>query len=218
MDHCPITVNPPGQQGSILVLWRHNHAESLEASEIFGKCERNTWAAAGKGRVRHCVLLKFRHVSDAWIFDTPNLFRILPRICNEGRLGVDSPSIDTTGRSRGAEMRYASAILDATQEQRVSIRKSHSPRVEDAVDGIRPMLAAEDRILTATNEERHFIMPLLCRRLRSFAILKCGRSSSGIQWETLISWYVSFALGSVDACISSSAIRKESVDSAPWFS
>ncbi len=94
MDESPASANPMRQQRRVLILRRHDYAESIKAPEIFGERQGDPWAAAGKGGVGHRVLLEFRQIGDAWIFDAPDFLGIVHRICHQGGLGIDAPSAD----------------------------------------------------------------------------------------------------------------------------
>ena len=67
-------------------------------------------------------------------------------------IGVDSPSIDAVCRACGTKMRYAASILNAAQEQSISVCKANCSGVEHTVDRIGPMLPAQNRIVIVSRE------------------------------------------------------------------
>ena len=101
----PTTANPPRQQRRIFILWRHDDAESLKAPEVLGERQRDSGTSPRKGCVRHRILLEFRDIGNARIFDTPDFFRIVQWIRHQRRLKINLPSIQTIRGTRGAKMR-----------------------------------------------------------------------------------------------------------------
>ena len=67
----PESVDSSWQKSGILVIRRHNDAESFVGTEILGESEGYTWAAAGVGGVGNGVFLEFRNKGDTRIFDAP---------------------------------------------------------------------------------------------------------------------------------------------------
>src|SRR5687768_17528485 len=114
------------------------------------------------------------------------------------RLVVDDPPVDSVFRSSGAEMRMPAPIFDATEEQRGAVGKPRRTRIEDTVDRIGPVRGRQNGI---------GFMPM---KKRFVAALHEGRPS-------FVSTDPSASRRSAKR-ISQSAKRKESVDSAPWFS
>jgi hypothetical protein len=98
-------------------------------------------------------LLKLGDVRDSRILNAPNLLRKLLGVRHQGRLRVDPPPIDAVRRSRGAEVRQAGPVFNAAQQQRISVGQRNSRRIEDAVDGIGPILSAENRVAGLTLEQ-----------------------------------------------------------------
>src|SRR5208282_650893 len=74
--------------------------------------------------------------------------------------------------------------------------------IEDAVDGIWPVFTCQDRVRGMTKKQRFEASA------QQAHCLFCGYSHERI----------SFCSGSCRDCISRSAIKNDSVDSAPWFS
>src|ERR1035438_99155 len=95
MDESPNTTKSPGQKSSVLILRLHDHAESLKALEVLGQSKRHSRTSSRKGRVDHSELLEFWNIGDARILDTPNLFRILARVCRQCWYAINSPVIDS---------------------------------------------------------------------------------------------------------------------------
>src|ERR1700756_480982 len=121
MNQCPPAVDSTRQQCGILVFWRHDHAESLKALEVFGKSQRNSGTATRKRCICHSVLFELRDVRDTGIFNAPYFLRKFARVCSERRFLVDTPFIDPVGRTRGAKMRKTTTVLHAAEKQRVSV-------------------------------------------------------------------------------------------------
>src|SRR6266571_5730178 len=71
MDQSPRAVNPSGQKGRVFVVRRHDDAEPLEYAKIFRECQRHSGTATRIRSVSHGILLEFRHICDARIFDAP---------------------------------------------------------------------------------------------------------------------------------------------------
>src|SRR5271165_1862814 len=111
VDQGPKSVDFSWQQGSVLVIWRHDDAKPLEGTKIFGEGQGHARAAAGIGSVGYGVLLKFGYESDAWIFDAPELFRILFRVGQQRWFTIDLPAIDAVHRTRDAQVRMAATVF-----------------------------------------------------------------------------------------------------------
>ncbi len=220
MNQCPTAADSARQQSRVLIFRRHDDAESLKAPEVFGQRQRDSGTAARKRCVRHRILFEFRNVGDARIFDAPDLFRELARIRQQRWLGIDAPSVDSIGGTRGAQMRQAAPVFHAAKQQRISVWQPYSPGVEDAVDRIGPVVPAQDRIAGIAREQGMSAHGSGFRLFQSDSTpVQSSRRSDWIQKETLISWCMFVCAWSLWlACISSRAIRNESVDSAPWFS
>ena len=218
MDERPAAADPPRQQRSIFVLRCHDYAESLEAPEILRQRQRDSGTSPRKGRVCHSILREFRDIGNARILNAPNLFRVLFWTRQQSWPGVDAPIVDAIGRTRRAQMRQSAFVFNAAQEQGISILQLYGPCVQNAVDGIGPVLPAEKRIAGRTHKQgmigacSSYLLPLW-DRLRRFI-----RQDNWIQLKAPISNCRSCAFVALASCISSRAIRNESVDSAPWFS
>jgi len=146
MNQRPSSAYPARQHRRIFILGRHDNAISLKVLKIPGKRERDAGTSSCKGCISHGVLLKFRDIGNARIFDTPYLLGIFPGICHQCRLRINAPSIDTVDRTRGTKMRQSAAIFNAAEQQRVAVGQPYSPRVKDAVNRIGPVFPAENRI------------------------------------------------------------------------
>ena len=146
VNQSPPAVNPSRQQRRVLILRRHDDAEPLKALEIPGQRQGDSWTASRKRRVRYSVLLEFRDVSDAGIFDAPYLFRIVVGVCRQRRFGVDSPSVNAIGGSRGAQVRQASPVFHPAEQQSIAVGQTDRSCVKDAVDRIRPVALRQDRV------------------------------------------------------------------------
>ena len=55
MDECPVSTDPSGQQGRILVFRRHNLSVTLERLEVLGEGERHARAGLRVGRENNGV-------------------------------------------------------------------------------------------------------------------------------------------------------------------
>src|SRR2546426_786173 len=71
MDQSPRAVNPSGQKGRVFVVRRHDDTEFLEYAKIFRECQRHSGTATRIRSISHGILLEFRHIRDARIFDAP---------------------------------------------------------------------------------------------------------------------------------------------------
>jgi hypothetical protein len=74
------------------------------------------------------------------------------RVGHECGFAVDLPSVDTIAGTSGAEVGQTAAVFDATQEQSGAIGQECGTGVEDAVDGIRPVLSGEDGVAGMTEQ------------------------------------------------------------------
>ena len=223
--HRPVNQRPKsadslGQQSRIFVLRLHDDAIPFKALEVLGQCQRNSRPATGKRCVDNGVLLQLRNIRDARIFNAPKLFRIIARI----------------GRHRWLSDRYASCRCrlpsaprtSGTSPRRSSTRQSSSVSpsasftaagIEYAVDWIRPVLLSQNRIAFIAREQGKSRM--------LYSTVHVGGIPS-LRIQQVSHWYSRMRYSFPDAvpvrlslwpyCISSRAIRNESVDSAPWFS
>ncbi len=64
----------------------------------------------------------------------------------ESGLRIDAPPVNSIGGARNTQMRQAGAVFHAAKKQRVAVRKLDGPGIEDAVDGIRPIVPIENWI------------------------------------------------------------------------
>lgn len=62
------------------------------------------------------------------------------------------PIVDTVARTRCTEMRQTTFVFNAAKQQSVSIGQTHGSGIEDAVYGIRPIVAVEDGIAGMARE------------------------------------------------------------------
>src|ERR1035441_9959447 len=115
MNQSPPVTNSPGEQSSVFVLRRHDYAESFKAYEVLRERQRDARTAARKGSVCHCVLLEFWNISNARIFDTPYLFRVVARAWRQRRLGINPPSVNAVDRTGGAKVRKACPVFNTTK-------------------------------------------------------------------------------------------------------
>ena len=93
----------------------------------------------------------------------------------------------------------STAIFDAAQQQSSPVLQQGGPGVEHAVDGIRPMLAGQDGVVWVSKQQRRIVIAFDVDQSR----FRSGHDETS---------------SSSDFCkerISSNAIRKDSVDSAP---
>ena len=100
------------------------------------------------------VLAELLDERDPRVLDAPELLRIVLRIGSKRRLRVDDPAVDAVGRSRGAEVRVAAAILDPAEQQRRAVGEPRRAGVEDGVRRIRPVRRRQDRVVRVAVEER----------------------------------------------------------------
>lgn len=154
MNQCPPAANSPWQQRCVLILWRHDDAKSLKALEIRGKRKRDPRATARKRCVGHGILLEFGNICDARIFDAPYFFRKVSRICRHRWLRINTPSIDTIRRTSSTKMRQAAAIFNAAKQESIPVGKPYGSGIEDAVNWIRPVIPAKERIAWMTRKQR----------------------------------------------------------------
>src|SRR5260221_6262627 len=105
MDQSRGAINSSGQKGSVFVVRRHDDTEFLENAKIFRKCQRHSRTATRIRSVSHGILLEFRHIRDARIFDAPQLLAKPLDVPEECRLAIDFPSIYAVCRKRNARMR-----------------------------------------------------------------------------------------------------------------
>src|ERR1039458_8479022 len=154
MNQSPTATDPARQQPRIFILRRHDYAIPFKGPKILGKRERNSGTSTRKGCVSHRVLLEFRDVGNARIFNAPYLFRILLRIRYQRRLRINSPFVDPVGGTRGTKMRQAAAIFNATKQQGISICQQDGSSVEDTVNRIGPFVASKERIAGITRKQR----------------------------------------------------------------
>lgn len=187
VNQCPIVPYSPRKQGCVFVFRGHNHAISLKGLEVSGQCQRNPRTASRKRCVSHRVLFHFWNISNAWIFDTPNLFRIFARICRQRRFGIDTPVIDSIRGACGTEVRHTSSIFHTAKQQSISIRQEHGSCVEDAVYRIGPVLAAEDGISGISLEQRLIGISSRFMLFMVYKVFGLNGRKSWIQDETLIS-------------------------------
>src|ERR1051326_4732308 len=99
-------------------------------------------------------------------------------------------------------MGQPTAIFHAAEQQRRAIRQQRCARVEDAVDGIRPVLTRQNRV---------------CGMAMKYWLEECAQQA-GLLFYGYGHKRISFSSGHGRARISRSAIKNDSVDSAPWFS
>src|SRR6266700_891443 len=99
-------------------------------------------------------------------------------------------------------MRQPTTIFNAAKQQGRPICEQGRAGIEHAVNGIRPILACEDWVGTMAMQQ------WLERSAEKIHLLFHGYGHER----------VSFGSDSGSERISRSAIRKDSVDSAPWFS
>src|SRR6202035_395295 len=131
-----------------------------------------------------------------------DLFREILGAGHQSGLGINLPSVDSILRTRSAKMRQAAPIFHAAKQQRRAIRQQSRARVKHTIDRVRPILTSEDRVCGMAKQQR---LEASTRRTQRFL--------SGYGHNE-----ISFASDSCRARISSSAIKNERVDSAPWFS
>src|ERR1035437_3392400 len=154
MNQSPTATDPARQQPRIFILRRHDYAIPFKDPKILGKRKRNSGASTRKGCVSHRVLLEFRDVGNARIFNAPYLFRILLRTRHQRRLRINSPFVDPVSGTRGTKMRQAAAIFNATKQQSISIFQQDGSSVEDTVNRIGPFVASKERIAGISRKQR----------------------------------------------------------------
>ena len=199
MNQRPISVDSTGEKCGIFVVRRHDNAVALKTAEVLGQSERHARPTARIRGVSDCVLFQFRNECNARILNTPDFFGIFRRIWHQRGLGIDLPSIFAIRRSSRTQMRQASSIFHSAKEKSRSIREQCGARIEDAVDGVRPILACKDGVGWMAQQER-LVTSTRCGQKCSLGALHDGISNCS---------------GSCSECISRSAIKNDSVDSAP---
>src|SRR5579871_2799971 len=120
-------------------------------------------------------------------------------------------------------MRKSAAVLDPAQQQSGTIGQQRGACVEHAIDGVRPVVHGQNRIVHISREQGR---------------LAAAKISSGVAHHWSAHWitsYTSFSGSIISASFfsmwrvcfcsarsanrsSDKAMRNESVDSAPWFS
>src|SRR5208283_2183286 len=145
---------------------------------------------------------------DARILNAPDFFRIVFWVGHQCGFTINLPPIDAVFRASGTQMRQATPVFDPAEEQSGPIGQQGRTGVEHTVDGVRPILAREDGIARVPQKQR--------RVVRVFDIDKgCFRSRH--EGSFRLSGASLSGRGSEAARISRRAVRKDSVDSAPWF-
>ena len=146
MNERPKSADPVRQKSGILIVRRHDDAESLKASKVAGQRQRNSRTAFGVGSVGDSVLLQLRNIRDTRIFDAPKLFRIFFRIGHKRWRGIDVPSVHAVHGARRAEMRETAAVLHPAKQQGRSVGEQRCSGIKYAIDPIRPIFAGQDWI------------------------------------------------------------------------
>src|ERR1035437_8189860 len=209
MDECPEPSDFVWEEGRIFVIGRQDHAESLEAVEVFREGQRDSRTAPGIGGVSNCVLLQIRHVGQARILDAPQLFGVFIRFRHQRGRRINLPSVYAIGRTGCTKMRETSSVFDTAKQQGRSILEQRCACIENAVDRVWPVSARQDRVRGMAMKQR-FVMILTCVHWISDGLRKLLKPE-----PTSTSCLVIGMSASSRRRISKSAIRNESVDSAP---
>src|SRR5579862_2780041 len=130
----PVAANPPRQKCGVFIIGRHYYPVALEPAKVAGQSEGYSRSAARIRCVSHGILLQFRHESDAWIFNAPDLLRILVWTRHQGWFAINLPAIKAVSRACSAEMRQAASIFHSAKQQSRSIRKQRRTCIEYTVD------------------------------------------------------------------------------------
>ncbi len=154
MDEGPIATDPVRQQGSVLVLRGHDDPQPPEASKVTGEGDGDSGPISGEGGVHDRVLAQLGYVRDPWIFDAPQLFGMALGIREEGRFGIDPPTVDAVRGAGSAKVRQTATILHPAEQQGVPVGEYHRTGIEDAVHRIGPIRGGKDRVSTVSVEQR----------------------------------------------------------------
>ena len=166
MNKRPAATDPARQQRGIFILRRHDHTESLKGSKVLGQRKRDSRTSSRKGCVGNGILLEFRDVSDARIFDAPNLFRILLRIRQSKSVWDRCANC----RCHWRNARRTDAIIRSCLQRGTGAGYLHPANlnragVHDTIDRIGPVFAAEKWIAGMANKQR-----MLSARARVFVL------------------------------------------------
>ena len=115
-----------------------------------------------EGGIREGVLFEFRHIRNAGILDAPDLLGVLTRAPHQRGLRIYAPSIDAIDGAGRAQMRQPGPVFYAAEQQGISIGQSNGSCVEDAVDGVGPIISVEDRVAAMADKQWNVDV---CRRV-----------------------------------------------------
>ena len=152
MDHRPAAVDPPREEGRVLVLRRHRRAEPLDRPEVLGRCERHERAAPAVGGVGDDPLVALFEPRQAGILAAPELLRVALGIGAQQRLGIEPPAVDAVLAPGDLEVGDAAQVLDPQQQDRLVIEEGCA-RIEDGIGGIRQVGRRDDRIVLIALEQ-----------------------------------------------------------------
>src|ERR1051326_359063 len=94
------------------------------------------------------------NISDASIFDSPQFFRILVRICHECRRWVDHPPILAIFGTGCTQVRMPAPIFDSAKEQGRLVSEYRGAGVKNAMGGIRPIGGRQYRVFGMAAKKR----------------------------------------------------------------
>ena len=159
VEEDPLAADPVRQQRRVLVVRPADDPVTLDRPEILCRCEedRGTGGAVGGAGDHPAVVLGDEH--DASILEAPEL-ALDARARSEQRLRIDRSS--RRSRSPSARPRGGRSRSDPRRGRaRWSLAELGRCRVEDDIDGIRPVGRGQDRVGGMAGEE---LPPLLRRR------------------------------------------------------
>ena len=137
VEEHPAAVDPVRQQRGVLVLRVPDDPVALDRSEVLGGREEDGGAGRAVRGAGDDPAVELVDPDGACVLEAPLLGRDLVVGC-EQRLGIDRPAVDAVGRAGDGELRDASAVLDPGEQDGLAV-DARRRRVEDGVDGIRPV-------------------------------------------------------------------------------
>src|SRR5258706_15882934 len=104
MDQGPIPINPVRQDAGILILGLHEKSITLKMDKILCESHGHAGSFARVCSIDDGITLQFRHIGNAWIFNSPKLFRMVLWIRKKSGFGIDLPIINAIRRSGSTKM------------------------------------------------------------------------------------------------------------------
>ena len=146
----PAALDPVREERGVLVVRLSDDAAPLDAREVLCRREENGWARGSVGGAGDDPAVELVDPDDARILESPLLARGPAR--GEQRLGIDRPVADAVRRTGDSQVRDPPTVFDPGEQDGLAV-DDRGGRVEDGVDGIGPVLRAENRIGRMALEE-----------------------------------------------------------------